>query len=312
MFKKFIFRALVFIIILFATDRITGTIVSSLYINSDDLSYFKLRYSIDSTRQDIIILGSSRAQYHFNPEIIREETGFSAYNCGYDGQGLAFSYIQLAEITRRYHPRMVILEVSPEIINNREAKEKLKVLLPFYRRDTLIRNTLIRENPLDRIKLASSIYPYNSTIVNLVRALVDKRKISKDGFYPLKKQLDAATFNAAMDYPVYKEKFTRDKFEYFDKIALLCKNEGIPLFVVISPYFSVNVDLKKLNDQIVDHCKAFENITVENYSIFPETLNKPQLFQDNAHLNGTGADLFTSEVSKKISLYFSGTSVASQ
>ena len=301
--KKFVTRLLIFTIILIAADRLIGLTFNKLYFTSNDKSIAKLRYTIDSTRQDIIILGSSRAQHHFNPSVIAKETGLSAYNCGFGGQGLAFSFVQLSEMTKRYHPKLVILEVSPEILLDPESEDKLRILLPYANRDTLIRNILTRNNPLENVKLLSEIYPYNSKIINLLKALSQKPSDPYNGYYPLDRQIDT-TQKIVINSFKTSNGIAEDKFYYLDRISNLCNEKNIPLFITISPYYSVNQDLMNLNDQIASRCEL-NRLNFENYSSYPETYHKPMLFQDNAHLNDTGADLFSSAISKKISLYFS-------
>ena len=109
-------RILIFLLIVIIADRLIGFSLQKLYQNSNDLGIAKIRYTIDSTWQDVLIFGSSRAQHHYIPDTITSLTGLSTYNCGIGGQGLAFSFIQIHETLKRYKPKLIVLDLSPNII----------------------------------------------------------------------------------------------------------------------------------------------------------------------------------------------------
>lgn len=60
---------------------------------------------------DILILGSSHAQYSMNPAVFYEETGYYAYVLGSGCQPMTMSYYMLEEALKTQKPEVVILDV---------------------------------------------------------------------------------------------------------------------------------------------------------------------------------------------------------
>ena len=60
---------------------------------------------------DILILGSSHAQYSMNPAVFYEETGYYAYVLGSGCQPMTMSYYMLVEALKTQKPEVVILDV---------------------------------------------------------------------------------------------------------------------------------------------------------------------------------------------------------
>ncbi len=58
----------------------------------------------------IIILGSSRAENHYNSNIIADTLGMSCYNCGMSGNGILLNYGFYAMIMERYRPKFIIYD----------------------------------------------------------------------------------------------------------------------------------------------------------------------------------------------------------
>ena len=108
----------------------------SLYRKSHDITISKIRYTFH-TEEDILILGSSRAQHHYNPETLVKGTDLTAYNGGLGDQP-AFSLVQLSETVSRYKPKAVILDVTPDFRYDHDSNPRLKILGPYFRADTLV------------------------------------------------------------------------------------------------------------------------------------------------------------------------------
>ena len=60
----FLKRLFLFIIVVIIADHLIGLLLSQLYFNQHKGQYAQTTYAIDSTNQDIIVFGSSRAVRH--------------------------------------------------------------------------------------------------------------------------------------------------------------------------------------------------------------------------------------------------------
>ena len=72
-------------------DVIIGTTLRHFYFTQKTGLQYRTTYSLDSTNQEIIILGPSTANHHYIPKIIEDSLRLSCYNAGRDGSGLLYN-----------------------------------------------------------------------------------------------------------------------------------------------------------------------------------------------------------------------------
>ena len=83
--KSFIIKILVFAVLMLAVDMSIGKVFAILQDRAPYGNWQRFRYINDEMRDDILIMGSSRASHHYVPKIIEDSLGMSCYNCGVDG-----------------------------------------------------------------------------------------------------------------------------------------------------------------------------------------------------------------------------------
>jgi hypothetical protein len=292
--KPWIYKTFIFLFLVFCFDRIIGYAFGRIYQASNDYTIAKLRYTLNATNEDLLILGSSRAVNQFDSRIIEEKTGLNTYNCGFGGQGLQFSYIQLNETFKRYTPETVVLDLSPNILLDPESNEKLKILLPYYKKDTLIYNALTRNDYKEKLKFISAIFPYNSTILSMLRKYNKAFNDSLNGFIPINRMIDTVNLSVQIDKQFPGSDIPEENFTHLDLIINLCKSNDVQLVVVICPVYRLNENLEKLTGHIKDHINQnFKGIHLMDYSQHPLLLHQEKLFSDNLHLNYEGARMFS-------------------
>lgn len=291
--KKGFIKVLIFVIIIIVSDKSIGGICKKLYEKSNDFGIFKLRYTLNSANEDILVFGSSRAEYHFIPAIIKEKTGLSVYNCGIGGADLLFSRIQLTEALKRSLPKYIVVEASPSSFFIPNAKEARKMLLPFYDRDTLIYSALGGDNLFGKVKYFSSIYPYNSTIASLVKGAIKSNSDSASGYLPAVGIIDTNGLSAKVNMAYGPIEMPSENFTYLGQIIEDCKLQGIRVFVVSSPVYQLNSKHDGMVKQIEIFCSPFSNVNYLDYSKHESIYGKTNLFKDNTHLNAEGAIVFS-------------------
>ncbi len=297
--NKFV-RVAVFVLIVFLMDRMIGIVCEKLYHKSNDFTIHKLCYTIDSTKEELLVYGSSRAQHHFIPTIISQQTGMRTYNCGFGGRGLLFSFLQLNETLKRYQPKMVVLEVSPNILIDKDSEEKLKILLPFNRRDGLIHDALTKGDAYEKIKLLSSIYPYNSTIASLVSSIRRTNVDSANGFIPLTGTIDTVGLTSKIASSFETSVIPKERLDEIGDIVELCKKHNVRLIIVASPVFQTSAVYDTLMQQIANTCNQFEIVSFWDFTKAEGFYQNGSLFRDNLHLNSHGAVQFSEMFSKKV------------
>lgn len=286
-------KVFVFLIFIITADRTVGFICRKLYNNSNDFFISKLRHTLNSTNEDVLILGSSRAEYHFVPAIINDSTGFTVYNCGVGGADLLFSRMQLNESIKRYKPKYVVIEASPSSFFIPNADNNRKMLLPFYENDTMLYNFITNSEPFEKIKFLSSIYPYNSTIASLIKGLFKTKSDSAKGFLPATGVIDTAGLTKTVNESFSDISLPVHKFAYLKQLIEVCNANKIKVAVISTPVYLANTNHDKMIDQLRAFCGQYKELIYFDYSKCEQTYKQQNFFKDNSHLNGDGALVFS-------------------
>jgi hypothetical protein len=280
-------------------DLIIGNILRHFYFTQVAGENFRSTYAIDSTNADILVFGSSRANHHYVPEIFEKGLKMSFYNTGRDGNFLLYNYAVFKSIIKRYSPKIVIFDITLNELNYEVSNyDRLASLLPYWRNHPEIRSIVKMRSPYEEIKIISSVYPFNSSILtigvgNLV--LNKNRKSDRKGYVPLTNNLRDT---ALEKMEIEDEKFDINKVHVLNNIVNTCLEKKIKLFIVQSPVYA-RISPSKANiliESIAKKGKA-KYLSFSNDPVFS---SKPYYFQDQNHLNEIGANYFSKILVNKI------------
>lgn len=294
--KREALKITLFVLLILLADKFIGKALEKIYQTSNDLAISKIRYTLKETGEDILIFGSSRAQHHYIPDTISEITGHTAYNCGLGGQGLSFSLIQISETLKRYSPQIIIFDVSPNILLDRNSDQKLKILGPYYHNNDLIRGMLNQNSKFERLKYVSSIYPYNGLLYSLILGLVYSPDVNSKGYTPISGVMDADLIsgeNLENNYEILAK-----NMEYLEEITNTCQKNKVDLWLLISPIYKITQgDLEIIKDLgIFAKQQCVHLLDFSKNILFSNRL----LFKDNLHLNTSGAKIYSRIVGDSI------------
>ena len=306
--KTFFLKLLIIGSIILILDQGLGKLMKHYYYKIDHAEQGRTTYAIDLTRDDILILGSSRASHHYVPAIISDSLGSSCYNAGKDKQGLFYCQAVLNAVFKRHIPKMVILDLSPNSFEKTEMElDELSILLPYYRNHPEIKPIVNKRSKWEWIKTYSSLYCYNSLALQILFNNISNQRDENEtnGYVPLGKKENIPLLPGTMfsidNHPDEK------LITVFKDLISTTRLNKCKLIVVVSPiyYYLENstADLE-LAKRICDQ----ENIGYFDYSQSPAFIdNGPALFSDKQHLNNTGAILFSQTLCSDIKNVFSGT-----
>jgi hypothetical protein len=306
-----LFRELtIIILLLIAIDIIVGYTFQFLLNHIKDGRYFKLNYSYYESNEDIIIIGSSRAEMDYNPNQIHKETGLSCWNAGRGGQGLIYFYSLETEILDRYTPKLIILNVDPNMLSGDLEYDKAAILRPFAKKNSLLANLMIEKDLWEKLKLRSYMYSYNSSIFYLVRPLFQKDKDGKKadkGWKPKYGKIPESQLKA-LEW-VKKEKPKLENIELnprkiaiFNKMVELAEQKKCNLVFAIPPDFDFQVITPTL--KYVEKMSKNKNIPIFNFRSDHELIDNISNFSDLSHLNYVGANKFSKKLAENISQLF--------
>lgn len=300
--KKVLLGVLASVVLLVAADWAVGTWSEKMYYKSKYGIFHRQIYCLQESKDDILILGSSRAAHHYVPQIFEDSLGMSCYNAGSDGMCIYYHYVILASrIHRGCAPKLVVLEVlrsdaevSGDAVFSLDAA--LERLAPHYGEIPTIDSLYAYNGWKERIKLMSKTYRYNSKLVQTIKCNYIPWPENK-GYEALSGVIEetegeaADVLSSAGELPIEER-----KLEYVQKLIDLCKANNIKLLMLYSPYY---------HNEIPNAITTIEDIAVKNdvpflnYGLVEQFQNN-EYFQDASHLNDTGAKAYTLEVVHQI------------
>lgn len=312
---KFLKTAVILFLLITALDFAIGKLLHHYYFTEKYGKDAEMIYVFTKVNADVIITGSSRARRNYDPVIIGDSLHLSCYNGGHDGQSLFYDLALMRMLTGRYHPELVVIDLLPEeIYYNPVHYDRLSVLLPYYHdfpevRDIVYLRGLEKTDTSsffyktlpfnkEKIKLLSQIYPYNSTLFDIIIGHFRKEKYAMNGFYPLTTTLtvDEEKEIARQYRQLYSKPSSKiidaNKINCLKEIITICKQNNIKAVIVFSPIFE---DINR--GAAYDTLKSIA--TENNIPLLDYTPNKEfhdlNYFADN-HMNYKGADFFSAEL----------------
>jgi len=261
-----------------------------------------------------LIIGSSRAESHFNPEVIDSIDQVNSYNIGLEGNTLPMALAVFeAYLVNSKTPKNVILNLdyygvkeNMDIINNfpkyfayldnPKLYEKLKERdpdflfykwLPFYSLPYMQKKYL----SISFRGFFKVTTPFDQSFIK--------------GFVPIPKE--TAVDPDTLTYTPYQSLPKRLIYESLDSIIHIARSRQIKLFFVISPMFHKQVESTQNREAFVSTLKRIaqdKQIPFFDYSLDEITMKK-ELFCKPKHLNKKGADLFSYTFAKDLRQYLS-------
>jgi hypothetical protein len=259
---------------------------------------------------DILITGSSRATYHYDPRIIRDATGLSAFNLGRVGSQTDVQLVALkGYLEHNRQPRIVIHNLDAfSFVATTEIFEYAQYVP--YLQDPAIYDPLRRIDPSIVKSRYIPLYGYvvedmNYTWLTGLGSLAGWR--SKDdctlGFCPRRKTWteDFAKFRAVNPHGVDFAIQPRG-VEALEELIQLCKSKGITLILVYSPEYSEMQKMTTDRGLIFSKFREMANrngVLFWDYSNWEHAADRAY-FYNSQHLNATGAESFSEDLAARL------------
>ncbi len=288
----FTFKLIRFLIILFLLDFSIGQGLKHFYFKQQIGRQYRALYSLEKTNEDILIFGSSRAYNNYVPDVFEARLKQTCYNTGSAGQFILYDYASLKAILNRYAPKLIFLDLIPgEFRIENDSYQRLSFLLPFYNKDTAIRSVVNLKGPFKKFKLYSSIYPYNSTLVELAAgntAYYKSRNAVEKGYKAITGIWNSPiSTETPQPYPL-----DTLKINIFKSFIRDCQKAGTKLIVVCSPTY-MNVNSGDYSILAAEKIAKEQNVLLLDFTNDAFFNSHPELFDEPLHLNKKGSQVFT-------------------
>lgn len=293
--KKYIIKILLFILVIFIIDLAFGKVGAFLVANAKGGDIKRDNLINDSIKDDIIILGSSRAYFHYNPRIITDSLHESCYNCGQQGNGIIMLYGRYKMLSSRYNPKLIVYDVEPEydLLDTGDNHSFLTELKEYYDKPGVYSIFNLVDNN-EKYKMLSNMFKYNTRFLSLISYYRHEANSTIKGYEPL---------HGIMNYEPKPEHFENAKIDTL-KLSLLkdliMETRGkSKLMFIISPMYKSKYD-KSIYTPLMNLCNKYHVVFIDDSNVKSISDNR-RLFNDSYHLNKEGSDKYSKYVVSSIS-----------
>lgn len=299
--KKLI-RNFAIIIISFAIiDLFVGNLLQEILKQSPDGRFYKTKYSLEESEEDIVIYGSSRAETNYAPEVFNEALGLSCWNAGRGGQSLPFMYAINKGILNRHTPKIAIINIERDFLEidpqSHFFDRAAGLLRPFYEEHEEIRPIVDQVSITERILNLSNLYSFNSSYYYLFRPYVFKGidgKKEDNGWKPGNGTTEENHQPNLLG--AHSRGLDPTLIRLFDDFIASLTKRGTKVFLVISPDYNKLV----IETPTIEYLEKMDNISLLDHSNDDFFITNHYLYQDNDHLNKKGAILFSKMIADEI------------
>lgn len=257
-------------------------------------------YEMEKDSVDVIFLGSSHAISAFSPQELYDSCGIRSFNLSSEEQSLFVSYYWLKEAIRLQSPKAVVLDtvvVFPYMETPYNCTEPAvrKALDPMKWSNVKL-EAVTELHKLDAQQtLASFVFPviryharWNALEANDFR-FWPPQNTSLKGYAVLSEDAMIEDFVPVRDEDCEPAGVSVRMMEYLKKIEDLCKEEGIELILVNTPYLEAT---NAAHRAMADHAEA-AGVTYINFneeSVYEQlNFDFPHDMADAGHANTSGA-----------------------
>lgn len=298
----FLKKLIVFLLIVFISDYLIGKVLEFFYYKQNNGIYYRTSYSINQTKADLLIFGSSRANHHYDPEVFENKLKLSSYNTGRNGTGIVYYYSILKTVLKRYSPKYIVLDIRPdEFIKTVNSYERLSMLLPYYKTHPELDSLIKLRSSFEKFKLLSFIYPYNSSLVTITLGNFEfnkKRDIDIMGYLPFYGEIDP---NNQLDKlnETSKEKLDSNYINMYIEFLKNCISSNVKVYVFISPKYYQS-GKKESSITIAKQIANKYNVPFFDFTNDKTYIGRNDYFNDSYHLNHKGAVIYSNVVCSEI------------
>lgn len=288
--KKIVFIAIIIGIVV-GCDLLIGAVTKDSILNVRDVGVNQTNtvQAFFKRTADVLILGPSTANHHYDCKIIEDSLGMTCFNAGRDGQNIIYDAMVLEGFLTRCTPKLVVVDVTHSTLSDTwmSSLNDFNCYYGFLQPIDAIIDSI--GSPIDRIKRMSNIYRYNKTWEWLLNARFAKTAEDLDGYRPLEvKEIKGLKATNESGQFVMAEECSH----YLDRIIDICKEKNVKILFAISPTLVIDNGnfVKDVNDVLLG-----KGLELMNWNGDTTYTNHPEFFYDKTHLNAKGAEVFTKE-----------------
>ncbi len=305
--KKLLLNTAIFFVPLILFMFLADLLFSHYLRNSRDGEYSVWNDIYDGkVNADVVIYGSSRAMVHFNPAVIRDSLHVNAYNLGINGHNFWLQYFRHKQLMKNNKaPRFVIHSVDVFTLVKRKDLFEMEQFLPYMLYNAEMKSWISSYQGFKSYDYYIPLVRYYGQAKTMKRifkyALTGRNSV--DSARTLGYKHVNLTWNDDLDrarqkYADYRVTIDTATVRLFDKYLQEMAASHIPVVLVYTPEYIEGQTFVKNREEIIQVFRLFAekyNLAFLDYSNDPISHDKAY-FYNASHLNGRGAEAFTSKI----------------
>ncbi|MBI3519138.1 MAG: hypothetical protein HY062_07250 [Bacteroidetes bacterium] len=311
MIKKIVTYLIAFICILFVYR---ACLYAGIRKNKEGIyNKYNELFLKEGNTYDVLFIGSSRAEMHFNPKLFDAMTGLNSYNMGISGASPKISLALLKMYCHQHQkPKFIVCNIDYFSLQNDTDR-----LNDFPRYFPYLSNSYLRNGLYQMDHRFMSFY-YNP-LHSLPYTQIDYLSTSLHGWLGISGKYDSLMYKGFQTSepkdinlsdepkPVYSFISPKNR-HYIDSLIAFTKNNGIQLLLVTSPVYGgghKNVTNKQALSSQLQNIAFINRVPYYDYTDSLSYQN-PRFFADYFHLNRQGALKFSKSISSTFDNIFAG------
>jgi hypothetical protein len=300
-------RLVVFAVLVVALDWAIGATVAQLYRRTFTGERGGLTNFALTKPADLLVLGSSRAQYQVMPSVLRQKLSLSTFNAGLKGHDFVYSVL-LFDLWRRRHPapKAILLQMDIESLLERPSElEAAQIFSPYLDESPLVRETLYAADPFKRIEYWSRAYRYNGKAFSIARNLFSRQNPAFDGYLEAGGQLNPKTdimvANALDQDATAIEQagrpYSERKLAYLRHLAEQASRDQAVLVLFHTPLYNQDQAAHRQWTErlrgVLAQTPGVDFVDICEATHPDKFANRPEIYSDTNHLNLEGAAILS-------------------
>jgi hypothetical protein len=284
--QKFILLVTKILLTILVLLVVLDWVYTTVYLHSFNRGKVENVFNSKARNYDVIILGSSRANNHFVPELF-EKKGLKTFNYGMSGAHLFEASLMLKLMAERnYTIKTVILEADLGLCNEKESDAIAAKFLPYIHQSETIKTHFSKQENFNELYYIP-FYRYVDFDAIIGLREVYQTAIGKPtnilnnlGYHPLTSNKPGNMKNDLTNLKPIRNK-------YYEEIKQVCKQNNYNLITVMTPMCT--------NVKGLDYFEKANQIYPEIYNL-ENVVQGDHYFSSCGHLNDSGARMFTKVV----------------
>ena len=266
-----------------------------------DANYGESFHNMVEDSVDVLVLGSSHAQYSFCPTFFYEDTGLYSYVLGSACQPLKVSYEMLKEALKTQSPSLLVLEIYTATPLKKWCMGDSCYVLAEYQMRGKEKQNVISFLPSDKAKQYRNEFINNHNNWRNVENFKDLYIKENDSFIdPCFGYVQLNTILPADNWwyaPVYKEneevELEKEDVEALNNILSLCKKNDIELLLYMMPMDGIDATNQSYRYKVWQWANENSVNYIDFVDLSEELDYRMCIHNDGAHSYINGASFIT-------------------